>query len=88
MSSINSQKIYLLNEEYEKAKLKPLDSMKEGEIAIQHIAGFQTVAKLENDLIPGAVYTNPGVASFGLKEKEAQEAGIKYKTFVFPIWNI
>lgn len=61
---------------------------KEGEIAVEHIAGHETIPQINPDLIPGAVYTNPGIASFGLKEDEVKEKNIPYKSFIFPYRGI
>jgi dihydrolipoamide dehydrogenase len=57
---------------------------REGEIASEHIAGRKTLRKIDIDLIPGAVYTSPQVASFGKTESQVQEAGISYKKALFP----
>lgn len=43
---------------------------KEAEIAVEHIAGRTVEPKLDDRLIPGAVYCEPEVGSFGLKEKD------------------
>ncbi len=43
---------------------------KEAEIAVEHIAGRTVKPKLDDRLIPGAVYCEPEVGSFGLKEKD------------------
>ena len=58
---------------------------KEGEIAVEHIAGHAGVEKrVDPNEIPGAVYTEPGVGSFGLNEERAKDAGINYGKYVFP----
>jgi dihydrolipoamide dehydrogenase len=57
---------------------------KEGEIAVEHIAGKNPPKKVDLTCIPSAVYCEPQVASFGLKEYQAQEKGIQYKKAVFP----
>lgn len=57
---------------------------KEGEIAVEHLAGHQTPAKLDPNAIPGAVYCEPQLASFGYTEKAAKEAGLKFEKAVFP----
>jgi len=46
---------------------------KEAEIAVEHIAGNQTENRLDPAIIPGAIYTEPEVASFGLMEKDAPD---------------
>jgi dihydrolipoamide dehydrogenase len=57
---------------------------KEGEIAVEHIAGKDPIPHIDPHTIPSAVYCEPQVASFGLKEYEAQEAGKPFKKAVFP----
>jgi len=57
---------------------------KEGEIAAEHLAGHQTPVKLDPNAIPGAVYCEPQLASFGYTEKAAKEAGLKFEKAVFP----
>ncbi|HOO32170.1 MAG TPA: dihydrolipoyl dehydrogenase [Thermotogota bacterium] len=44
---------------------------KEAEIAVEHIAGRKVEKQLDPMLIPGAVYCEPEVGSFGLREKDA-----------------
>lgn len=61
---------------------------KEGEIAVEHIAGRKTDTGINLDLVPSAIYCNPQVASFGLREKQAKERKIKYKKFIFPYRGI
>ncbi|MDK2977205.1 MAG: dihydrolipoamide dehydrogenase [Candidatus Marinimicrobia bacterium] len=57
---------------------------KEGEIAVEHMAGKGHEKRVDSTLIPGAVYTEPQVASFGDTEAKAKEAGLPVKIFVFP----
>jgi dihydrolipoamide dehydrogenase len=58
---------------------------KEGEIAVEHMSGFNPPEKrLDPNLIPAATYTEPGVGSFGPTEEKAKELGLKYEKFVFP----
>ncbi|MCK5075440.1 MAG: FAD-dependent oxidoreductase, partial [Calditrichia bacterium] len=57
---------------------------KEAEIAVEHIANHKTIAKIAPDTIPGAVYCEPQVASFGLNEKQCIENEIAYKKATFP----
>ncbi|MDR0305756.1 MAG: dihydrolipoyl dehydrogenase [Chitinispirillales bacterium] len=58
---------------------------KEGEIAVEHIAG-QPPARSRIDLtkIPGAVYCEPQVASFGLTEEQAAAEGVSFNKAMFP----
>lgn len=57
---------------------------KEAEIAVEHMAGHATVAKADPDSLPGAVYTEPQIASFGVGEERAKKDGIPYSKAVFP----
>jgi len=57
---------------------------KEGEIAAEHLAGHQTPARLDPHAIPGAVYCEPQLASFGYTAKAAKEADLEFEKAVFP----
>lgn len=57
---------------------------KEGEIAVEHIAGHATENTIDLHLIPSAVYCEPQIASFGSTEAELQNKNIPYKAFTFP----
>ncbi|WP_028972458.1 dihydrolipoyl dehydrogenase [Spirochaeta cellobiosiphila] len=57
---------------------------KEGEIAVEHMAGVGHEKKLDPQLIPGATYCEPQIASFGYNEARAKEAGIAYEKALFP----
>ena len=57
---------------------------KEGEIAVEHIAGKNPQPQIDPLSIPGATYCEPQVASFGYTERQAKEEGISYKKAVFP----
>lgn len=61
---------------------------KEGEIAAEHIAGLKNIKKLDPDGIPGAVYCEPQVASFGYTEAVARKQGIDCKVSRFPYKGI
>jgi dihydrolipoamide dehydrogenase len=61
---------------------------KEGEIAVEHIAGVHTAAKLDLNTIPAGVYCEPQVGSFGLTEARAKKDGINYKAVSFPYKGI
>lgn len=50
---------------------------------VETIAGMQT-EKIDYTNIPSCIYTTPEVASVGMKEKEAQEAGYEIKVGKFP----
>ena len=58
---------------------------KEGELAVEFIAGHTPAAKrVAEDLVPSAVYCEPQVAGFGLREDPAGAGGIRFKKSVFP----
>jgi len=57
---------------------------REGEIAVEHIAGKNPEPKIDLFAIPSAVYCEPQVASFGYKEYQLRENKIDYKKAVFP----
>ncbi|HUX13769.1 MAG TPA: dihydrolipoyl dehydrogenase [Spirochaetia bacterium] len=57
---------------------------KEGEIAVEHIAGREPENRIPDGTIPSAVYTEPQVASFGPTEARAKELGIPCEKAVFP----
>lgn len=56
----------------------------EGVICVEKIAGLNSVHPLNTDLIPGCTYCQPQVASVGLTEAKAKEAGYKVKVGRFP----
>jgi dihydrolipoamide dehydrogenase len=56
---------------------------REGMIAVAHIAGKPAVP-INKNRIPGATYTQPGIASVGLTEAQARAAGYKVKIGKFP----
>ncbi len=55
----------------------------EGLVAVGHIAGKNT-RPVNKNRIPGATYTEPGIGSVGLTEKQAREQGYDVKTGKFP----
>jgi dihydrolipoamide dehydrogenase len=69
---------------------------KEGEIAVEHMAGHAegyaeghaerhaVPVRLDPNAIPGAVYCEPQLASFGYTEKRAVEAGLQFDKASFP----
>jgi dihydrolipoamide dehydrogenase len=58
-------------------------AMAEGVIAIEHLAG-QAPKPLERTNIPNCTYCSPQVASIGLTEQRAREAGHEVKVGKFP----
>jgi dihydrolipoamide dehydrogenase len=59
-------------------------AMHEGVICIERIAGLNTVHPLELRNIPGCTYCRPQVASVGLSERKAKEAGYQVRIGRFP----
>jgi dihydrolipoamide dehydrogenase len=57
---------------------------KEGEIAVEHIAGRTVEPRLDPLSIPGATYCEPQVASFGLTEWKAVEQKVPFAKASFP----
>ncbi|MCP3869173.1 MAG: dihydrolipoyl dehydrogenase [Gammaproteobacteria bacterium] len=59
---------------------------KEGEIAIEYMAGHTPMYKgVEPELVPSAIYSEPQLAGFGLREDQAKDKGVKFKKSVFPL---
>ncbi|MGD1880083.1 MAG: dihydrolipoyl dehydrogenase [Kiloniellaceae bacterium] len=56
----------------------------EGVICVEKIAGLNDVHPMKKEQIPGCTYCNPQVASVGLTEKKAKEAGYDVKVGRFP----
>jgi dihydrolipoamide dehydrogenase len=54
----------------------------EGVMVAEIISGHK--ASLNYELIPAVIYTHPEIASVGKTEEQLKEAGIEYKTGVFP----
>jgi dihydrolipoamide dehydrogenase len=56
----------------------------EGVVCVEAIAGVKGVHPMETGNIPGCTYSRPQVASVGLTEAKAKEAGLKVKVGKFP----
>jgi dihydrolipoamide dehydrogenase len=56
----------------------------EGVICVERIAGLNTAHPLDTTNVPGCTYCMPQVASIGLTEKKAKEAGHEVKVGRFP----
>ncbi len=56
----------------------------EGVICVEKIAGLNDVHPMKKEQIPGCTYCHPQVASVGLTEKKAKEAGHQVKVGRFP----
>jgi dihydrolipoamide dehydrogenase len=54
----------------------------QGEVAAENVMGHE--AEMDSRVVPRCVYTLPQVASVGLSEKEAREAGHEFKVGRFP----
>ena len=59
-------------------------AMHEGVICVEKIAGVDGVHPLDTSLIPGCTYCQPQVASIGMTEAAAKDAGRKVKVGRFP----
>lgn len=55
----------------------------EGILTVEHIAGME-VEPIDHNNIPGCTYSNPEIASVGMTEKEAKDAGYELKVGKFP----
>jgi len=56
----------------------------EGVVAAEAIAGYKGVHPMDKGNIPGCTYSRPQVASVGMTEAQAKEAGRKVKVGKFP----
>jgi dihydrolipoamide dehydrogenase len=59
-------------------------AMHEGVICVEHIAGLNTAHPMDVRNIPGCTYCRPQVASVGLSERKAKEAGREVRVGRFP----
>jgi dihydrolipoyl dehydrogenase len=59
-------------------------AMHEGVICVERIAGLNTAHPLDLNNIPGCTYCRPQVASVGLTERKAKEAGREVRVGHFP----
>jgi dihydrolipoamide dehydrogenase len=55
----------------------------EGMVAVAHMAG-KTATPINKNRIPGCTYTEPGIGSVGLTEKQARDKGYDVKVGKFP----
>jgi len=55
----------------------------EGMVAVAHIAG-KTATPINKNRIPGCTYTEPGIGSVGMTEKQARDKGYDVKVGKFP----
>ncbi|MGB0935201.1 MAG: dihydrolipoyl dehydrogenase [Alphaproteobacteria bacterium] len=56
----------------------------EGVLAVEHLCGEKGLHPMKKESIPGCTYSNPQVASVGLTEEKAKEAGHEIKVGRFP----
>ncbi|MGI9255553.1 MAG: dihydrolipoyl dehydrogenase [Salinispira sp.] len=61
---------------------------KEGETAVEHIAGHSPEPQVNLHENPSAVYTEPGIGSFGLTEEQAKTNNLNYGKYIFPYGGI
>ena len=59
-------------------------AMHEGVICVERIAGLNTAHPMDVTNIPGCTYCRPQVASVGLSERKAKEAGYEVRVGHFP----
>ncbi len=57
----------------------------EGVLCVERIAGVENLRPLDTSQIPGCTYCRPQVASVGLSEAAAREAGYEVRTGSFPL---
>jgi dihydrolipoamide dehydrogenase len=60
----------------------------EGEIAVEFIAGRHPEPKVEKDEVVSAIYCEPQIASFGLREEQAKQEGVNYQKATFPFVGV
>ena len=65
-----------------RAPLLAHKAMKEGLVAAEHAAGKKVAY---DTLVPAVIYTNPELASVGMTEAEAKEAGFVVRVGSFPV---
>jgi dihydrolipoamide dehydrogenase len=65
-----------------RAPLLAHKAMKEGIVAAEHAAGRPTAY---DTVVPNVVYTTPELASVGMTEREAKEAGHEIRVGIFPL---
>ncbi len=82
-SQTNAPGIYAIGDITKTPALAHVAS-KEGEIAVEHMANHEPDIKvIDNDLVPSAIYCEPQVAGFGLREDDVKTLGIEVKKSVF-----
>lgn len=57
----------------------------EGVLAVEHIAGEKHLHPIDTSKIPGCTYCSPQIASVGLTEERAKQAGLNVRVGRFPL---
>ena len=83
MMRTNVEGIYAIGDVTGKLLLAHVASA-QGVTAVEHIAGLDP-QPLDYDQIPSAIYCRPQVASFGMTEAQARDAGYAIKVGKFPL---
>ncbi|MDQ2700133.1 MAG: dihydrolipoyl dehydrogenase [Actinomycetota bacterium] len=82
----SNEKIYAIGDLTPGAALAH-KAMEEGVVAAEHISGAET-EPVNLDLVPGATFCHPQVASVGLTEAQAKEAGHDIKVGKFKLGGV
>ena len=78
------QSVYAIGDVVQTPQLAHVAS-KEGEIAVEHMAGKSPLPRIDPLQIPSGIFCEPQVASFGYKEYQLIAENIPYRKAVFPI---
>ena len=82
----SNEKVYAIGDIVRGAALAH-KAMEEGVVAAEHASGAET-HPVNLDLVPGATFCHPQVASVGLTEAQAKEAGHDVKTGKFKLGGV
>lgn len=82
----SNEKVYAIGDIVRGAALAH-KAMEEGVVAAEHASGAET-HPVNLDLVPGATFCHPQVASVGLTEAQAKEAGHDIKTGKFKLGGV
>ncbi len=78
------QSVYAIGDVVQTPQLAHVAS-KEGEIAVEHMAGKNPLPRIDPLQIPSGIFCEPQVASFGYKEYQLIAENIPYSKAIFPI---